>query len=117
MSLRLTRLAAWALVVAIVFVTLGPIRDRPSLSRDPQIERFAAFLTLGFVFAMAYPRSRAQVALGMVACAFGLEAAQHLTADRHGEIRDALAKSVGGVFGVLAADTVHSLARSPPSRT
>lgn len=111
MKTRLLRLAAWGLLGAIVFVTLAPLGDRPRATQDPQIERFFAFFVLGGAFAVAYPRRRAQIAVGVVLCAFGLEAAQHLTRDRHGELRDALAKSLGGLVGIVAADLVQSLGR------
>lgn len=109
MDLNFVRLVAWALVAAIVFVTLGPLEARPQLSTDPQTERMIAFLALGFVFGLAYPRHRVQVAIGIVACALALEAAQRLVVDRHGEVRDALAKATGGLIGVVAADLAQRL--------
>ena len=115
MSLRLARLAAWSLVAAIAFVTLGPLRDRPSLSTDPQSERFLAYLSLGFVFAIAYPRHRAAVVVGVVGCALGLELGQRLTPNRHGELRDATAKALGGVIGALAVECAQRFARAEPS--
>ena len=104
------RLAAWAFIAAIVFATLGPIQDRPRLSSDPQLERFIAFLALGFIFALAYPHHRARIAIAVLVCALALEAAQRLTSDRHGELRDALAKVLGGLLGVLAVDFAQRLA-------
>ena len=109
------RFAAWALIAAIVFSTLGPIQDRPRLSSDPQLERFIAFLALGFVFGLAYPHRRVQVAIGVLLSAFGLEVAQRFTTDRHGELRDALAKVLGGLVGVLAVDLAQRLAPSARS--
>ena len=109
MNLSFVRGAAWSLVAAIAFVTLCPIQSRPQLSTDPQAERLIAFLALGFVFGLAYPRHRAQVAVVGVVCAFALEAAQRLVAGRHGELRDVLAKTTGGLLGVLAADLAQRL--------
>ena len=110
MPLRLTRWAAWAAVAAIIFVTLGRLQDRPSVSQDPQLERSFAYLVLGALFALAYPQRRAVVVIGVVACAFGLEIAQRLTPDRHGEVADAIAKGAGGVLGVLLVDVGHRTA-------
>ena len=112
MDFLLARFAAWALVAVIVFVTLGPIRDRPTFSFDPQLERAIAFFALGFAFSVAYPRRRVQVAVGVLACAFVLEAGQRLTTDRHGHLHDALAKAVGGILGILAVDIAQRLAPS-----
>lgn len=110
MKILLARCAAWALVAAITVVTLGPLRERPILSYDAQLERAIAFFALGFVFTVAYPRRRSQVLLGVLICAFALEAAQRLTPDRHGHLRDALAKAGGGLLGVLAAGVAQHLA-------
>lgn len=109
MLLRILRLATWTLVAGIVFVTLAPLQDRPRATQDPQVERFLAFFALGLLFAVSYPRRRAQICVALVVGAFGLEAAQHLTPDRHGALRDALAKSLGGVVGLLAAELLGSL--------
>ena len=98
------QIAAWIVLLGIGLVTLVPLRSRPTLSIDPQTERFLAYMALGFAFALAYPRRRVVVAVSMVACALGLEAAQHLTRDRHSHLRDALAKALGGLVGVLAVD-------------
>ena len=68
-----------------------------------------AFLVLGFVFGLAYPRHRAQVAVGVVVCALALEAAQRLVAGRHGELADALVKATGGLIGVVAVDLAQRM--------
>ena len=101
-SLQLARVSAWGLLAAITFFTLGPLNDRPHLTEDPQTERALAYFTLGYAFALAYPRSRIAVGAGVVLGAVALETSQLLTIDRHAHVRDAVAKSVGGLVGVVA---------------
>lgn len=108
--LQLARVSAWTLLGAVAFVTLGPLGDRPHLTQDPQAERSFAYFTLGYAFALAYPRSRVAVAVGVMVGAFGLEATQLLTVDRHAHVRDAVAKSLGGLLGVAAVAIAQAFA-------
>ena len=50
------RLAAWALVILIVAVTLVPIGLRPVVTADPGIERSAAYALAGLLMMAGYPR-------------------------------------------------------------
>jgi hypothetical protein len=99
---KLITLAAWITFGFICFVTLSPIGLRPSTgSVGP--ERFAAFALLGTLFVWAYPGYFARVACFMIAFALGLEALQHLTPDRHGQLADAVEKAAGGLTGCSLA--------------
>jgi VanZ family protein len=93
---------AWCALAGIAIVTLSPLQMRPIVTADPTYERFAAFAVVGLLFAFAYPRRTALAAMIVVAAAIGLEAAQHLTPDRHGHLRDLLEKASGGLLGLLA---------------
>jgi hypothetical protein len=53
---RLLATAAWTAFALIVFSTISPLSMRPVATADPNIERFAAFALLGFLFGLAYPR-------------------------------------------------------------
>jgi VanZ like family len=90
--------AAWAALGLICFVTLSPQELRPQTG-SVGIERFVAYATLGVLLMTAYPRHFVRLMLFMVAVALALEALQHLTADRHGHLADALQKLSGGVAG------------------
>jgi hypothetical protein len=68
-----------------------------------QLERFAAFATVGVFFGLAYPRRLVLDWSFLIAAAGMLEGAQRLTSDRHGHLRDAVAKALGGTFGIGAA--------------
>ncbi|MDB5656292.1 MAG: hypothetical protein JWQ94_3905 [Tardiphaga sp.] len=93
---------AWAIMAFIVFATLSPIGLRPHLE-DVSVERFGAFACAGVLFGLAYPKRLWLVLTLVGATAFGLEALQHLTPDRHGHLSDAVVKFIGGVAGIGAA--------------
>lgn len=95
------RIAAWALLLAIAFVTLAPIGMRPNSGASPNLERFAALMALGLVFAVAYPRHLVQVALIVVGVAVSFELLQALSASRHARVGDMGVKVAGGLIGVV----------------
>ena len=58
MSLSLLlRIVAWLLLVGLVVVTVGPIAWRPISPLPVQLERATALMVIGFVFALANPRT------------------------------------------------------------
>ncbi len=83
----------------IVYATLSPIKDRPVVA-GAQFEHLAAFAVVGLAFSLAYPRRLLLVAAIILISAFGLEALQFLTPDRHARLLDALMKAVGGACGI-----------------
>jgi VanZ family protein len=93
-----------------MFVTLAPQSWRPHLA-DAQVERFGAYFVVGLAFALAYPKRLRLVALGVVAGAVCLELLQLIAPGRDAGVRDALAKSLGGLSAVLAVGTVRATSR------
>ena len=65
---RLCFIAGWLASGAVAFVTLGPVQDRPQIA-PPHLEHFAAFLLLGLVFALAYPKRPVRAVLIVVGSA------------------------------------------------
>jgi hypothetical protein len=59
MTQRLIRIAAWGLIVAIFIMTDAPIGLRPTLGLAPNAERLLAFVVVGLLFVIAYPRRAA----------------------------------------------------------
>jgi hypothetical protein len=100
---KLLRVTPWLALALIVFVTLAPLQYRPVVSHHAQLERFAAFATVGLFFGLAYPHRWILDWSFLIAAAGLLEALQHLTGDRHGHLRDAIAKALGATFGIGAA--------------
>ena len=96
------RIAAWACLVGIALVTLGPLGLRPSSWLSPSIERFIAFAIVGALFAVAYPRYILFSAAIVFGAALLLEVLQLLRPSRHGMAFDAAVKIAGGICGLTA---------------
>lgn len=96
---RVSVAAGWLALAFIVYATLSPIDARPVVGR-PHFEHFAAFAVMGLAFGLAYPNRLLLVVTIVFASAFGLEALQLLTPDRHGRILDAVVKASGGICGI-----------------
>src|ERR1700710_2852457 len=106
MKLTIIRLAAFAVLAVICFATLAPIELRPGGSSEGigvTPERFTAFALLGALMAASFPRRSFVVVLAVIGIAVVLEALQLLIPSRHGQLWDALVKSIGGVSGVAVA--------------
>ena len=63
---KLCRLAFWLLIAAAAFVTLAPIADRPATGHPADVEGFAAFVLIGLVGGIAYPRRRIWLAVALI---------------------------------------------------
>jgi VanZ family protein len=96
---RVSSIAGWLALAFVVYATLSPIYDRPVIA-PPQVEHFTAFAVVGLAFGLAYPKRVFLVASIIMISAFGLEALQLLTPDRHARLLDALVKAAGGVCGI-----------------
>jgi VanZ family protein len=102
MITRFFQFVGWALAALITYASLGPVRDRPRTTRDPQVERLLAYAALGAALALAYPNRKRWVALGVALLAALLELGQLLVPGRDGHVRDAMAKIIGGLVGWAA---------------
>jgi VanZ family protein len=107
--------AGWLALAFIVYATLSPIGARPVFA-GPQFEHFAAFGLMGLAFGLAYPNRLLLVVMIVVGSAFGLEALQLLTPDRHGRLLDAFMKATGGICGISAGQVISLLLRTRFSR-
>lgn len=107
---RVSAIAAWLALAFIVCATLSPIDDRPVVA-GPQLEHFTAFALVGLAFGLAYPKRIFLVASIILISAFGLEALQLLTPDRHAHLLDALVKAGGGLCGIAIGQRTQMLLR------
>jgi len=112
---RVSIIAGWLALAFIVYATLSPIDDRPVVAA-PHLEHFAAFALTGMAFALAYPHRLLLIVTIVVGSAFGLEALQLLTPDRHGRAIDASIKAAGGICGIGVGRLVSFLLRTLFSR-
>jgi VanZ family protein len=108
---RVSIIAGWLALGFIVYATLSPIADRPAVT-GPHLEHFAAFGLVGLAFALAYPSRLLLIVVIVVGSAFGLEALQLLTPDRHGRVIDALVKAAGGICGISVGQLMSFLLRT-----
>jgi VanZ family protein len=112
---RVSIIAGWLALALIVCATLSPIDARPVVA-GPQFEHFAAFALTGLAFGLAYPNRMLLAVVIVIGSAFGLEALQLLTPDRHGRVLDALVKAAGGICGISAGQLMSFLLRARFSR-
>jgi drug/metabolite transporter (DMT)-like permease len=104
MTIRLlSRWLSWMLVLAIAVVTLAPIELRPVTAASANWERSAAFMALGALFCLGYPRHRWRIVGLVIALAGLLELLQHMSPSRHGRLPDGLVKAAGALLGVALA--------------
>jgi VanZ like family len=103
---KLIAVAAWSLLGFITYATISQVQARPTLSTSPNFERLAAFIVLGALFYLAYPRHIGLVCLIVLGSAVLLELAQLLTPDRHGRIQDGIIKMTGGAIGIVAGRAI-----------
>ena len=95
------RILFWLGLLAIAFVTLAPIDDRPVTMLPAQVERFGAFLVISTLLALGYPRHRIAWLVGLVVVAGLLEGLQEFVPGRHGRLHDFEAKALGVVVGAI----------------
>lgn len=113
-------IAAWAAISLIGYATLTNVqfiyliysRIKPflfgvSISTWAHLEHAVAFLTLGSLFALAYPRRTRMVCAIVIGSAIVFELLQTLTPDRHGTLFDASEKIVAGCAGIAAVRLVQ----------
>lgn len=114
MIARLARVVFVASLSFVAVVTLSPIEFRPETGFSPNRERFAAFLWLGALLALGFPRSRLRALLVLVGVAGVLELCQNLVPGRHGRWLDFDVKAAGALVGAAAASLVVGAWRSRP---
>jgi len=103
MVVKIARIAAWLLVVAIVVMTLGPPTVRPVSGFNRSLEHVAAFALLGLAFGLAYPNRRMLLALIGVAVAALLETLQLVVPGRHAYFSDFAINAAGACVGIALA--------------
>jgi VanZ family protein len=105
---------AWACLAAIALGTLSelnliyrlyyllaPFLNYPSMRTYATMEHLAAYAIVGILFSAVYPRSAPLVCIFLILFVAVLEAMQTFIPDRHGTLRDAAEKIMGGVAGVV----------------
>lgn len=94
------RIVAWALLLALAAMTIGPISHRPGTVLPASLERLIAWACAGAAFAAAYADRRALMFLIIVSAAGVFELAQFEFLHRHGRLSDFFVKAIGGLVGI-----------------
>jgi VanZ family protein len=107
--------AAWACLAFIAYATLSPPDARPELIANGYLkalftvlERFGAYVVLGCLFGLVYPRNLTFVCVLVFGSAVVLELLQNLVPGRDARLLDAAEKLIGGAAGILIRDIIQS---------
>ncbi|MGL3605331.1 VanZ family protein [Rhizobium sp. G187] len=111
MSKSIFKPVAWLALGLCLAATVVPIRLRPHMAMPADADRILAFIGLGLLFGLAYPRRWLMVAAFLVLAAFMIESTQYLSPSRHPRLDDAAIKAAGAVLGIATAAALHWLAR------
>lgn len=93
------RIVAWAMLSLVIVFTLSPVGLRPDFGHV-NIERFVGFGVLALLFALAYPRRLAALAVIVLILAGLLEGLQLLVPGRDAAVANFLIKLAGGFLGL-----------------
>ena len=107
--MKLLKIAAWSLLVAVIAVTLVPPELRPSSGLPLKVERFLAFAVLAGAFVIAYPKRWLFVMAFICVGAILLELMQLLLPGRDTSEIDAAVKVLGAIAGTSGALIVQRL--------
>ena len=103
---RISRIAAWLLVLAIVILSIVPAEDRPVTPLPHDLEHLGIFILTGVAFGIGYGRYLFP-AVAAIAFSGAIELIQLYIPDRHARLSDfivdALGISCGVIFGAFVA--------------
>ena len=93
----------WLCLLGVITLSLMPLEHLPSEAtlvwdKAQHALGFSGLTVLGL---MAYPRHSGRLAIGLLAVGAFIEATQHLTGWRQGDLRDLVANAVGIALVVL----------------
>jgi VanZ family protein len=112
MTTTVLRLIAWLLAAAVTFATVGPARFRPHFAITHDGEHALAFVLVGFVFSLAYPRHRLPSAGVAVVLIGMLELLQRLVPGRHARLEDFIVDALAALAGFAIAAILGWMLRS-----
>jgi VanZ family protein len=106
----LFRIAAFPLIAAVVFATLGPPRYRPHAPLGQDGEHALAFVLVGLAVGLAFPRRRLVVAAVSIILIGLLEIMQLWAPGRHARLEDFLVDAMAACIGLAVAAATGRLA-------
>jgi len=114
MRMRRLHLAiGWALIGAILWLSLTPQPPHVDFEQSDKVGHFLAYGGVLFWFCLVYrsPRTRLVYAIGFIAMGIGIEYIQRWTGYRSFEVYDMVADALGVLLGWAAALAVLRLRR------
>jgi hypothetical protein len=110
------QIVALVLLVAGLFLSIGPGRFRPYTGIPHGIEHFVAFAILGLPFGFGFPHRWLLLSLAAIAAAAGIEALQLVVPGRHAYLTDVVINAAGACLGIwLGALAAWLLERRRPT--
>ena len=100
---KLSRAAAWLLIIAIAVLSVVPPTLRPITDAPHSIEHFAIFIATGLACGLGYRFHHLYQAIGLAAFAAAIEVTQIWVPGRHARLSDFIVDAVSACIGVLAA--------------
>jgi VanZ family protein len=112
---NLLPVGAWAVLLAIVVLTVVPPDLRPSTDAPHDVEHAAAFLTVGILFGLTYVGRARILSIGAVAFCGIIEVMQLYVPGRHARWIDFAVDVVAAVVGIfVGAFGNHALKKLTP---
>ena len=111
MITKITRVAAWLLVLAAIVLTLGPQKVRPYTGIDHDLEHGMAFALVGLAFGLGYPNHRLMLAVLAIAGAGMMEILQQWVPGPHAYFSDFVINGLGACAGIAGAALLDMLRR------
>ena len=97
---------AWLLAAAVTFATLGPPRYRPHSHLGQDGEHALAFVLIGLIFGLAYPRRWLLKSAIAVALCGVIEILQFWAPARHARLEDFAVDALAACAGLAAAAAI-----------
>jgi VanZ family protein len=95
------KIAAWALTVSVVLLSVVPSRYRPEADLPHGLEHFAIWWITGIAFALAYNLTPILLATALVIFSGAVEIAQLFVPGRHARVTDFIIDALACMVGVL----------------
>jgi VanZ family protein len=97
---KLSQVAAWLLLLAIVVLSTVPPEDRPVTPAPHDIEHMGIFLLTGLSFGLGYARRYSLQLFGLVAFSAAIEMIQLVIPGRHARLSDFIVDAASASVGV-----------------
>ena len=112
------RVTAWALLIAIVVLSLVPAHDRPVTALPHSLEHLTIFFVAGLAFGIGYPQRRHWFQFpALLVFTAVIEMAQLVVPGRHARLTDFVVDAVGIMTGLsLGLIASPKLLSRPPAR-